>query len=428
MPSANSERRIALVDVNNFYASCEAVFNPKLVGKPLVVLSNNDGCVVARSAEAKALGIKMAAPWHLMRELAQQHGVIAYSSNYVLYGDMSNRVMTILGEMAPSAEVYSIDECFLDLTGVAAIREHGLLMRQRVRQWTGLTVCVGIGSTKTRAKLANHITKKFPEHAGVFDLEAKSPAEQEAWFQRLPVGEVWGIGPKLQLHLQAMGIHTVAQLKAADPHAIRQRFNVVVGRVVEELRGVSCLDLEQLAPPKKEIMSSRSFGRAVTSREELREAVLTYVGRAAEKLRQQDSLAGGLYVFVRTNLYKPETPQYSKAMTLRLPFATDDTLTLSQFASAAIDQIYKPGFAYKKAGTMLLDLEPKATRQITLFEDPAKLERRARLNRVLDATNQRYGRGTLAVAGAGIAKGWRMNRANLSPRYTTCLAEVPQVR
>jgi len=420
-----SDRRIALVDVNNFYASCEAVFDPSLVGKPVVVLSNNDGCVVARSAEAKALGIKMAQPWHQIREEAERQGVIAYSSNYTLYADMSDRVMTILGDMAPQHEIYSIDESFLDLTGVRDPVGHGKTIRQRVRQWTGLTVCVGIGNTKTRAKLANHIAKKNPQYDGAFDLEQCGADEQRAWLQSLPVEEVWGIGPRLRDRLKGMGIHTALDLQRTDPRGIRQQFSVVVERVVEELRGKPCLDLELLSPPKQQIMCSRSFGRPISDPGELREAVISYVSRAAEKLRQQQGLARMLHVFAHTNPFKPEMPQYSASLNIKLPFATDDTLTLSRFAGAAAEYIYRPGYLFKKAGTMLMELEPKATRQITLFEDPVQIERRSRLNAVLDQANQRFGRGALAVAAGGTAKAWRMNRARLSPQYTTSIADVP---
>lgn len=426
MSCVSSDRRFALADVNNFYASCEAVFDPKLVGKPLVVLSNNDGCVVARSAEAKALGIKMAQPWHLIRLEAERRGVIAYSSNYTLYADMSDRVMTILSDMAPELEVYSIDEAFLDLTGIRNPQQHGLTIRQRVRQWTGLTVCVGVGSTKTRAKLSNHIAKKNPEFGGAFDLEALSRDQQDAWLQRIAVEEVWGVGPRLRERLKAMGIHNVRDLQQTDPKAIRQQFNVVVERVVEELRGISCLDLELLAPPKQQIMCSRSFGRAITDPMELQEAVISYVGRAAEKLRQQYCVARVLHVFAHTNPFKPEQPQYNAALNIKLPIATDDTLMLSRFAGAAAEHIFRPGYAFKKAGTMLMELEPKATRQITLFEDSEQLERRARLNAVLDKANARFGRGSLAVAGAGINKGWRMNRGMLSPPYTTSIQHIPR--
>lgn len=425
MSYADSERRYALVDVNNFYASCEAVFNPRLAGKPVIVTSNNDGCVVARSAHAKALGIKMAAPVHLIRDVIDAHGVIVMSSNYALYADMSNRVMTILGEMAPRYEGYSIDELFADLTGVHPLRPHAIEMRRRVLQWTGLTVCVGIGRSKVRSKLSNFIAKKNPQFDGVFDLEDLSPAEQDAWMARIPVEEVWGIGARLTSQLQALGIDTVLQLRDAEPKAMRQRFSVVVERIVEELRGESCLPLELIAPPRKQIVSSRSFGRPVTTFEELREAALSYVSRAAEKLRQQGSLAGALSVFIGTNPFKPDVPQYSRSHTLRLPFATDDTITLARFSSAALQRIYRSGYAYKRAGVMLADLSPKAQRQITLFEDPEKIARRDRLNQVMDVANKRYGSGRVALAGAGIEKRWRMNRAHLSPRFTTCIDELP---
>lgn len=425
MQCASTNSRLALVDVNNFYASCEAVFNPKLKGRPLVVLSNNDGCVVARSAEAKALGVKMGQPWHLIQDLAKRHGIIAYSSNYTLYADMSNRVMTILGDMVPSREVYSIDECFVNLSGIADFHEHGVSIRQRVQQWTGLTVCVGIAGTKTRAKLANRIAKKHPEYGGVFDLDALRPSEEQAWLQQMPVGDVWGIGRRLEEQLGTLGIRSVADLKGADPKAIRQRFSVVVERIVEELRGVSCLSLELLTPAKQQIMSSRSFGNTVTEEQELGEAVATYVSRAAEKLRSQDSLAGAVHVLLETNPFK-DVPQYFNSTTIRLPFATDDTLTLTKFALWGLGKLYRRGFQYKKAGTMLMHLQPKGQRQVTLFEDPEKIERRDRLNQAMDRLNLRFGRGTLALAAGGTGSRWHMQRANLSPCFTTRLEDLPQ--
>ncbi|MHA7835734.1 MAG: Y-family DNA polymerase, partial [Algiphilus sp.] len=251
MPSAASEPRFALVDVNNFYVSCEQLFQPRLVGKPVVVLSNNDGCVVARSPEVKALGIRMGHPWHQLQREARLHGITAFSSNYTLYADMSQRVMTILGGMCPAQEVYSIDECFCDLTGLPQPAEQGRCMRQRIAQWTGLPVCVGIGSTKTRAKLANHIAKKQSQHGGVFDLEACDAVAQSRLLEDIPVDEVWGIGRRIGESLRAMGIATAVALRDADRARIRQRFNVVIERVVRELQGVSCLDLEEVAPTKQ---------------------------------------------------------------------------------------------------------------------------------------------------------------------------------
>lgn len=428
MPSAASEPRFALVDVNNFYVSCEQLFQPRLVGKPVVVLSNNDGCVVARSPEVKALGIRMGHPWHQLQREARLHGITAFSSNYTLYADMSQRVMTILGGMCPAQEVYSIDECFCDLTGLPQPAQQGHRMRERIAQWTGLPVCVGIGSTKTRAKLANHIAKKQPQHGGVFDLETRDVVAQSRLLEEIPVDEVWGIGRRIGESLQAMGITTAAALRDADRARIRQRFNVVIERVVRELQGVSCLDLEEVAPTKQQIMASRSFSRTVTAQCELREALLSYVARAAEKLRGQRSLAGAIQVFIRTNPFKPEVAQYANSTSLHLPLATDDTLTLGHFALAGLDLLYRDGFAYHKAGVMLMDLVPCSQRQASLFDDPEAIDRRSRLNSTLDAVNRKFGRGALAVAGAGTERGWQMRREHLSPAYTTALEALPEVR
>lgn len=425
MPSGASEARVALVDVNNFYVACEQLFQPKLVGTPVVVLSNNDGCVVARSPEVKAMGIRMGHPWHQLKREAREHGITAFSSNYTLYADMSQRVMSILGEMCPAQEVYSIDECFCDLSGIRRPVEHGRAMRQRIGQWTGLPVCVGIGSTKTRAKLANHIAKKHPEHGGVFDLEGLDVTSQSAWLDTVPVSEVWGIGGKMNAHLDGMGLRTVADLRDADPAHIRQRFSVAVERVVKELRGIACLSLEEVAPAKQQIMASRSFSRAVTEQQELREAVLSYISRAAEKLRSQQSLAGALQVFIRTNPFKEETPQYANSTTIRLPFSTDDTLTLGRFAALGLERLYRAGFAYQKAGVMLMELTPRAQRQAGLFDDVAAIDLRTQLNSTLDAVNRKFGRGALALAGAGVEKGWQMRRGNLTPAYTTDPTALP---
>ena len=428
MPSGASEARFALVDVNNFYVSCEQLFQPRLAGKPVVVLSNNDGCVVARSPEVKALGIRMGHPWHQLQREARLHGITAFSSNYTLYADMSQRVMTTLGGMCPAQEVYSIDECFCDLTGVPEPLQQGRRMRERIAQWTGLPVCVGIGSTKTRAKLANHIAKKQPQYGGVFDLEACDANAQSVLLDGIAVDEVWGIGRRIGEALRAMDITTAAALRDASRARIRQCFNVVIERVVRELQGVSCLSLDEVAPTKQQIMASRSFSRTVKGRGELREAVLSYVARAAEKLRGQGSLAGAIQVFIRTNPFKPEVAQYANSTSLHLRLATDDTLTLGRFALAALDLLYREGFAYHKAGVMLMDLVPRSQRQGGLFDDSDAIDRRSRLNSTLDAVNRKFGRGTLAVAGAGTERGWQMRRQHLSPAYTTALEALPEVR
>ena len=421
----------ALVDCNNFYASCEKLFDPTLKDKPVVVLSNNDGCVVARSAEVKALGIPMGIPWFKIQQEARRHGIVAFSSNYALYADMSNRVVDILSAFSPSIEVYSIDESFLELSGFERFGyyAYGQTMRQQIADWLGLAVCVGIAPTKTLAKLANHCAKKqLAGESGVCDFTTMTPAELSRLFANIEVGEVWGVGRKINERLAAMGIHTVKQLRDADAETLRNRFSVVLERTVRELRGVSCLDLEAVVPEKQQIMSSRSFGTLVYALDDLEEAVASYVSRAAEKLRSQDSLAGAIQVYIRTNIFKPEAPQYQRAMTVPLPEASADTRVLVSWAIRALRRIYRPGYGYHKAGITLMEIVPRVNQQFSLFV-PAGVanSRNDRLMDTLDAINGRYGRGALRLAAEGVAKGWQMRRGNLSPRYTTEWAGVARV-
>ncbi|MDQ5878401.1 MAG: polymerase [Pseudomonadota bacterium] len=424
----------ALVDCNNFYASCEKLFNPKLKHRPVVVLSNNDGCVVARSAEVKALGIPMGVPWFQIRDQARRHGIVAFSSNYALYADMSNRVVQVLAGFSPNLEVYSIDESFLDLSGFTgqadSLAAYGAEIRQRVADWLGLAVCVGIAPTKTLAKLANHCAKKDRfGTGGVCDFTTASPAALDALFERVEAGEVWGVGRKITSRLQAMGIHTVRQLRDANAETIRARFSVVLERTVRELRGDSCMDMEEVAPNKQQIMSSRSFGHLIHDLDKLEEAVASYIAKAAEKLRAQASLAGAVQVYLRTNIFKPEVPQYQPAVTVPLPEATSDTRTLTQWALKILRAIYRPGFGYHKAGVMLLDLSPQAKRQFSLFDAQGVAEgvRSEKLMDVLDSINLRYGRHTLRLGAEGVAQDWQMRRENLSPGYTTSWEGVPVV-
>ena len=389
----------ALVDCNNFYASCEKLFDPKLKDRPVVVLSNNDGCVVARSAEVKALGIPMGVPWFQIQAEARRYGIVAFSSNYALYADMSNRVVEVLSDFSPNLEVYSIDESFLDLSGMSlrteSLAAYGVEIRQRVADWLGLAVCVGIAPTKTLAKLANHCAKKGLAGAdGVCDFTTLNSGALSHLFARIEVGEVWGVGRQIKARLAAMGIQTVRQLRDADAETIRARFSVVLERTVCELRGESCLDLQEVVPDKQQIMSSRSFGTLVYERADLEEAVASYIAKAAEKLRAQDSLAGGVQVYIRTNVFKPEVPQYQKGVTVPLPEATADTRVLTQWAIRILRRIYRPGFGYHKAGVMLLDLVPAAKRQLALFDSQggAGDARSGKLMVVLDNINQRYGR------------------------------------
>jgi len=421
----------ALVDCNNFYASCEKLFDPTLKDKPVVVLSNNDGCVVARSAEVKALGIPMGVPWFKIQQEAKRYGIVAFSSNYALYADMSNRVVEILSSYSPNIEVYSIDESFLELSGFERVgfQEYGQTIRQQIADWLGLAVCVGVGPTKTLAKLANHCAKKLlAGDQGVCDFTTLAPEQVSQLFDRIEVGEVWGVGRKITAKLEAMGIHTVRQLRDTDAETLRSRFSVVLERTVRELRGVSCLDLQEVVPEKQQIMSSRSFGRLVYDREDLEEAVASYVSRAAEKLRNQDSLAGAIQVYIRTNIFKPEVPQYQRSMTIPLPEASADTRILVGWAIKVLRRIYRPGYGYHKAGITLLEIVPKANQQFSLLV-PSEMEngRNERLMATLDAINGRYGRGSLRLAAEGVAKEWQMRRGNLSPRYTTEWGGVARV-
>ena len=422
--------QFALVDVNNFYVSCERVFQPRLETVPMVVLSNNDGCAVARSNEVKALGVKMGTPWFKMKDLARQHGILAFSSNYTLYGDMSNRVVSILRDFSPDMEVYSIDESFLHIERVAhlygGVVAMGQQIRGRIKQWTGLPVCVGVGPTKTLSKLANHIAKKNAVFEGVCDLYSLSRTERQRWMAQIEVGEVWGVGRRINQRLGAMGIQTVLELRNASPKEIRAQFGVVLERTCEELRGISCLDLEDVAPAKKQIMSSRSFGAPVERIEELQEAVASYVERAAEKLRRQGSESGAVYVFLETNRFKEQEPQYNAGKTIPLAVPSDDTRLLIQAAMRGLKTIFRPGYRYKKAGIMLTLLSGKGERQETLFDNPVENARSSRLMAAMDAANREFGRDTLHSAATGVTKRWAMRSENRSPHFTTRWEDLPE--
>jgi len=420
----------ALVDCNNFYASCEKLFDPKLEGVPLVVLSNNDGCVVARSAEVKALGIPMGIPWFKLRDEAQKWGIQALSSNYTLYADMSNRVVEVLEGFSPHVEVYSIDESFLSLEGFASreLEDYGRAIRQRVQDWLGLAVCVGIAETKTLAKLANHCAKKgHAGRAGVCDFTRIPPTEFSALLAKIKVGETWGVGPRLAPRLEAMGIHTVQDLRDADPTRIRARFSVVLERTVRELKGVSCLSLEETLPDKKQIVSSRSFGQRIGAFEYLADALAFHATRAAEKLRAQRSIAGALTVFIRTNPFALKDAQYQRSLTIPLPQATQDTRELVKWSGRGLRRIYRGGFSYAKAGVMLSQIRPAVFEQADLFGSIEDTDRSDTLMEIMDQINQRWGRGTLRTASEQAEGIWKMNRGNLSPRYTTSWDELPTV-
>lgn len=417
---------LALVDCNNFYASCERVFQPRLRQRPLVVLSNNDGCVIARSNEAKALGIAMGAPWHLNMDLFRREGVIVRSSNYSLYGDMSARVMRILADFTPQLEIYSIDEAFLSLAGFGERGEpHMRAMRQTVLQWTGIPVSVGIAPTKTLAKVANRLAKKTPACGGVLALTDE--AAQSAALAELELGDLWGVAGRLAKRLEAIGVRTPLELRAADPKFLRQHCSVVMERMVLELRGIPCLDLENDAPKRQTIMASRSFGRPVESRHELEEAVATYVSRAAEKMRRQGLVTPALTVFAHTNHFKAEDRQYSGTHTVHLPVATADTSRLLKAALHGVARLWQDGYRYKKAGVICLDLCSAEEAQPGLFHAVDSPERQV-LMASLDALNSRFGRGTIAFATAGVTRSWGLRSERRSPRYTTRWAELLEVR
>jgi DNA polymerase V len=416
---------IAIVDCNNFYASCERVFQPELRGKPVVVLSNNDGCVIARSNEAKALGVEMGAPWHLSREKFAAHGIIVRSSNYTLYGDMSARVMQVLSRFTPDLEIYSIDEAFLNFDGFGdRLEAHARALRATVLQWTGIPVSVGIAPTKTLAKVANRLAKKDLSSGGVIAL--LDDAAQDAALAQIKLTDLWGVAGRMAARLGLLGIMTPLDLKRADPRFLRERLSVVAERMALELRGVPCSAIEDETPDRKSIMASRSFGRPVTVRTEMEEAVATYTARAAEKLRRQRLATASLIVFIETNRFRPNDAQHNASKPLRLPVATSDTGVLIRAAQTALAAIWRPGFAYKKAGILLLDLHPAAQVQAGLFDAPDS-PRRTALMHTLDGLNRRYGRDTLTFAASGAHRPWKLRSDFHSPRYTTDWAELLRV-
>lgn len=420
MPTA-----IALVDVNNFYASCERLFRPDLKGVPIVVLSNNDGCVVARSAEAKRLGVKMGGPYFQIREVYEEQGGIWFSSNYAFYGDLSNRVMTTLESMAPTVEVYSIDEAFVELgeSWAGDLLAYGRQIRERVQQWTGLTVGVGIAPTKTLAKLANYAAKKWPATGGVVDL--RDGGRRAKLMAITPVEEVWGIGRKLTAKLNKQGINTVADLVAADPKSLRRQYGVVVERTVQELRGIPCSELEQLAQAKQQVICSRSFGERITAFGPMREALAGYMERATEKLRAEGQRCRHVTLFIGSSPFSERETYYSNQISIRLQTPTSDTRDLLALVEQLLRRIWRDDVRYMKGGVMLADFTPASMHQGDLFADRQQDPRSQALMQVIDQINQgRLGKVYFAARGRDTRE-WMMKREQLSPRYTTALAELP---
>ena len=408
-------KSIALIDVNNFYVSCERVFNPKLENKPVVVLSNNDGCAISRSNEAKELGIKMGTPWFKLKEFAKQENVTALSSNYTLYLDMSHRVMTLLSKFSPDQEVYSVDESFLDLTTFKSkdLIKYGQQIKTKIKQWTGLPVSIGIGSTKTLSKLANHIAKKNPSFKGVCNLNVMDQDTLDTWMSHFPVSDVWGIGRSLAPKLNQLGITSILDLKHADPDYIRQQFSIVLEKTVRELNGIMCIELKDVEEPNKEIMVSRSFGRRVKNKQELIEAMTSYTSRAAERMRKQESVATSLYVYVRTSPHDDKN-QYANGVNIPLFQPSDDTMVLTNAALLGLNYIYRNGFDYQKAGITLCNLTSKHKVQGNLFNNTISNTRM----KVLDTINQRW-KGKLKLGSEGVTKEWEMRANFKSKNYTT---------
>ncbi len=415
----------ALVDVNSFYASCETVFRPDLKGKPVIVLSNNDGCVIARSAEAKKLDIGMGGPYFKIKDVLRRHNVHVFSSNYALYADMSLRVMTILEEMAPAVEIYSIDEAFMNLTGVRNCRvleEFGREIQQRVKRETHLAVGVGIAPTKTLAKLANHAAKKWSKTGGVLDLS--NLERQKKLMALVDVADVWGVGRRISKKLNAMGINTALDLSEQSTWVIRKHFNVVLERTVRELRGEPCLELEEFAPVKQQIVCSRSFTGRITEYADMREAVCNYAVRAAEKLRGERQYCRQIGVFIRSSPHAEGEIFYGNQAIIKVLTPTNDSRDIIRVATEALDRIWREGCRYMKAGVMLGDFFSQGVAQLNLFDDIQPQANSETLMRVIDGINQ-SGKGKLWFAGQGIQKSWAMKREMLSPAYTTRYADLP---
>jgi len=415
----------ALVDCNNFYVSCERLFRPDLKNVPMVVLSNNDGCIIARSQEVKDLGIRMGSPLFKVKDEIKRQGILVFSSNYTLYGDISSRVMQTLEQFSPHVEVYSIDEAFLDLSGLGALEEYGQKMRSTVIRHVGVPVCVGIGPTKTLAKLANYAAKKFKGTRGVVDLT--DPQRQMKLMELTPVGEVWGVGRKLTQKLESQGVTTALKLARLNPHQVRQGYSVVLERTVCELNGESCLELDEVGSKRQQIVCSRSFGEKLTRYSDLKETVCEFAARAAAKLRGEDQLARMVTVFIRTSSFDKSGPSFSNAATGSLAQPSSDTRRIVELAVRMFDATWREGYRYAKAGIMLGEFCAPNDVQLDLFGEPPDAQRSDSLMQAVDALNRR-GQGKVWYGGQRSEKDWYMRQANVSPAYTTRWSCIPEVK
>lgn len=408
---------IALVDCNNFYASCERVFRPDLNGKPVAVLSNNDGCIIARSEEVKVLGVPMGAPAHKWIEILNKHNVNVFSSNYALYGDMSQRVMNILSGFTPELEIYSIDESFLNLTGIQGnLVDYAKQIRTRVKKWTGIPVSVGIASTKTLAKLANRISKKFPELNGVHLIDSEEKRIKALKWAK--VGDLWGVGRQYEKKLEYYGIKTAWDITQQSDSFMKKYFTVVGSRLKKELEGTPCINFENQPPAKKNIATTRSFGTLQTDLDKIKEAVSTFAVNSAVKLRKQKSCAQTMMVFIHTNGFREDHKQYSRNIVIKLPEATNSSSELSKFATKMVEVIYKPGYYFHKAGVILSDIIPQDQVQMNIFNDTDRLKQK-NLFKIVDRINATDGRDTIRLASQGKERKWKLKQERLSKRYTT---------
>lgn len=409
-----------LIDVNNMYVSCERVFDPSLNNKPVIVLSNNDGCAVARSNESKALGIKMGVPLFQIKDIVQQHNVIVLSSNYAMYAEMSRRFHTILASYVTDEEVepYSIDECFVDFSAYEKnfdLEKVGQQMRQQIWKWLGLPVCVGIGRSKTEAKIANHIAKKNPGFNSVCDLVNMDPCNKEYYFSLIEVSEVWGVGRKHSKKLQSMGINTVLDLACAEPREMQKKFSIVMARTIYELQGISCIEIEHTPPSKKQIVASRSFGGRVTELTDLKEAISMYAQDACKRLRDEGILCGCMIAFVQSNPFDPNVPFYNKSITGSFSEPTDCAVDFVKAATRMLNEIYKEGIKYKKCGVVLTGLEPKSGHTYDLLTDFEHIEKKECLMKAMDGIHSKFGKKKISVGPCFVpGRNWSMCRDKLS--------------
>lgn len=417
----------ALIDGNCFYASCERVFRPDLRTSPIVVLSNNDGCVITRTAEAKALGIKMGEPLHKIRPMIKRFGIEVFSSNYELYGDLSRRMMETIATLVPRTEIYSIDECFADVAGMSDLTDLGREIRARVLQWVGIPTCVGIAPTKTLAKYCNHLAKRHTTFKGVVNWNDWSEAIQTRALNSEPASEVWGIGRRISEHLALMNIHTAGDLQRAPTDLIRKTFGVTVERTQHELRGLPCLEFETIAPNKQQLLRSRSFGQALTAIEDIQAALAHHVSEAAEDLRKQACIAYGVGIMLQTNPFNSNDKQYYLNDSTIIQAGTADTRTINNAAQTLLKRGFKTGLKYKKCGVILTALESIDNPKQFDWLNPSDSDNSKVLMSCIDGLNKRFGRGSMMLGDEPLSASWKMQRGHLSPMYTTRFAELLRI-